>query len=241
MIVSHEHRFTFLKTRKTAGTSIEVFLAGLAGDDGIVTPIDPPVEGHRPRNHGPSPLAPLSLLRGDAPGAVRRDLRRGRWFFNHMPARLVRARVGRRRWDSYYTFCFERNPWEKTVSFYYFAHRHDPSPPSFREFVMTKKLPSDFGLYSLDGRSVGVDFVGRLEHLDDDLHRVLDDLGIDQRVSLTREKGDSRPAEMTAAALFDDETNARVERAFAREIAAFGYERPEASGSVVEERREPDV
>ncbi len=37
MIVSHEHEFIFIKTRKTAGTSIEVFLGPLAGETAIVT------------------------------------------------------------------------------------------------------------------------------------------------------------------------------------------------------------
>lgn len=38
MIISHQHRFIFVKTLKTAGTSIEVFLSGLCGRDDVVTP-----------------------------------------------------------------------------------------------------------------------------------------------------------------------------------------------------------
>jgi len=37
MIISHRHIFIFLKTRKTAGTSIESFLRGYLGDDDICT------------------------------------------------------------------------------------------------------------------------------------------------------------------------------------------------------------
>ena len=40
MIVSHQHRFVFVKTRKTAGTSIEIALAQHCGPDDIITPID---------------------------------------------------------------------------------------------------------------------------------------------------------------------------------------------------------
>jgi hypothetical protein len=39
VIVDHEHKFIFVKTRKTAGTSVEVFLAPLLGADAIVTPV----------------------------------------------------------------------------------------------------------------------------------------------------------------------------------------------------------
>ena len=37
MIVSHKHKFIFLKTRKTAGSSIQVTLAEHCGEDDIIT------------------------------------------------------------------------------------------------------------------------------------------------------------------------------------------------------------
>ena len=39
MIVSHEHRFIFLKTKKTAGTSLELALSQLCGPDDVITPV----------------------------------------------------------------------------------------------------------------------------------------------------------------------------------------------------------
>ena len=37
MIVSHKHKFIFFKTRKTAGSSIQVALANHCGPDDIIT------------------------------------------------------------------------------------------------------------------------------------------------------------------------------------------------------------
>jgi hypothetical protein len=37
VIVSHRHRFIFIKTTKTAGTSVEMFLRQFCGPDDIVT------------------------------------------------------------------------------------------------------------------------------------------------------------------------------------------------------------
>lgn len=238
MIVSHEHRFIFVKTRKTAGTSIEVFLSKLAGDDAIVTPTTPAVEGHHPRNYNPTRFAKLSRMRPDRTGEIeqpdrsitwreeiKQDFHLGRWYWNHMPARKIRARLGHQRWDSYFTFAFERNPWEKTISQYFWERSHAKDIP-FREFVLRHRLYSDFDRYSLDGLSVSVDFVGRTERLNEDLRRVIDHLGIQAEVILGREKGNLRPPNATVADLFDAETTERVAEIFAREIAAFGFEPP---------------
>ena len=89
MIVSHKFKFIFIKTRKTAGTSLEVFLSGACGPSDVVTPVIPPESGHVPRNH--------------------------EGFYNHIPASEARLRLVDC-WDSYFKFCVERNPWDKVLS-----------------------------------------------------------------------------------------------------------------------------
>ena len=44
MIVSHKHKFIFVKTVKTAGTSVEIALSRFCGENDIITPIHPPDE-----------------------------------------------------------------------------------------------------------------------------------------------------------------------------------------------------
>jgi hypothetical protein len=233
VIVSHEHRFVFVKTRKTAGTSIEVALSGLAGPDAIVTPVQPPEPHHEPRHwrrlfnpvpelteryvrHEPS-LANRSLL------TTATDLRR-RWAFrNHLPASLIQARLGRRRWSEYFTFCFERNPWDKVVSWYFYSTRNEERPPPFEEWALRAPLPSDWNRYTFGGR-VAVDFVGRFESLEDDLSHALARVGITDAPSLPRAKGQIR--DERAATPITPEVDARIRDVFAREIEQFGYTRP---------------
>lgn len=227
MIISHTHRFVFVKTRKTAGTSLEVFLERIAGDDAVVTPIWPEVAGHTPRNYmrvdNPVRSAILRARQRQLSG----DSRDHPAYFNHIPARGIRRRLGRRRWNAYFTFAFERNPWDKVVSEYFWRQGNNKNDGDLRDFVLRGDLSSDFDLYSLDGETVGVDFVGRYENLASDLHTVLDRLGLgDQEARLSREKGDFRPAGARGEARFDAEMNRRIESLFAREIRAFGYAAP---------------
>lgn len=90
MIISHEHKFIFVKTRKTAGSSIEHFLSKYLGPTDICTGSD--VDG-TPRLNAPH----------------RKGHIHWRWIAKHYPTE----------WQTYYKFAVERNPWDKMISYYY--------------------------------------------------------------------------------------------------------------------------
>jgi hypothetical protein len=50
MIISHKYKFIFIKTMKTAGSSLEAFFSKVCGDEDTFTYIHPPIDGHVPRN-----------------------------------------------------------------------------------------------------------------------------------------------------------------------------------------------
>ena len=41
-------------------------------------------------------------------------------FYEHMPGWRIKAYIGNKIWSSYYKFTFERNPWDRQVSWYYY-------------------------------------------------------------------------------------------------------------------------
>lgn len=229
MILSHRHRFIFIKTAKTAGTSIEIALSRLCGPDDVITPMAAADEALR------APVGPRNYIRAAGPfgwkkiverhprlfGKPRVGLDPAHDFYNHMPARLVRRYVGEEVWRGYYKFAFERNPWDKHVSAYGWRRRDDPNRLSFRDFVVGREKPRGWELYTEDDRVV-VDFVGRFETLAADLALALRKAGVDAPLVLPHAKSNAaRGGDWRAA--YDDETRALVAGLYAREIAAFGY------------------
>jgi hypothetical protein len=230
VILSFEHEFAFLKVPKTAGTSVELFLEPLAGDDAIVTRITPPEPGHQPRNSGNTArniARALWASRSDR-DALARNLRAVRrkeqLFYNHMPARKVRDRIGAKRWSSLYRFCFDRNSWDKSISRYFWRTRHLAVRPPFDDWALVPgNLPTATRVYTIDGE-LAVDFLGRYEHLAEDLALVLDKLGITAEGDLPRAKAQVRPA--GSATPIGEAADAMIRKTFAWEIDYFGFERP---------------
>lgn len=233
MIVSHEHKFIFIKTRKTAGTSIEVALSAIAGEDAIVTPVTPPEPGHMPRNwqgwFNPFPELVDRYARREPSldrwtvRATARNLKGRRRYYNHMPASVVRDRLGPEIWDEYFTFCFERDPWEKVVSWYFYVSRDNPDRLPFEQWALVRDLPSDWNKYTIGG-TVAVDFVGRFTDLEADLHHALAQVGVRDAPALPRAKGQIRPTDSSNA--ITPAVDARIRSVFAEEIRHFGFVRP---------------
>ncbi len=223
MIVSHKHRFIFLKTHKTAGTSVEIALSRYCGRRDILTPISPEDEqlrselGLAPQNHTFG-LADYSL-RDWGRLLLKRRPRSGLKFHNHMPARAVRRLLGARTWDRYFKFCFERNPWDKVISQFWFDNQ---GRPDFDDFVRHGELWSDFDLYTIDG-SVAVDYLGRYENLDEELRALCVRLDIPFDGWLPRAKGGFRKDRRRPAELYTREQAEVVAARFAREIQLLGY------------------
>ena len=224
MIISHKYQFVFLKTRKTAGTSIEVHLSDHCGEDDVVTQLWPPVEGHAPRNHR-GLFNPIPEMRfGDKRTALAQFIK-GRRFYNHIPAYKLRGRLRRRVWDNYFKFCVERNPWDKTLSHFHWLK--DRYGYNFDEYLRRGNLCQNLPLYGdpLRPGVVLVDRVLRYENLDDELTDVFESLGVPFDGSLTaRAKSTKRSDRRPYQEVYNDTQRDIVTRSFADEIQLHEYE-----------------
>lgn len=225
MIVSHRHRFIFLKVPKTAGTSVEVALSRICGDDAVVTPLAPPVEGHEPRNWRGlfNPLPELLHRRCQRPFRPLEDLAHYRRYYNHMPAVAVRNRAPRRVWRSYLKFCVERNPWDKVVSHYWMERARTEPGLEFDEYLDRGDLPRGSCLYTDHDGAVLVDRILRYERLDEELAELMEQLGVPFDGLEASAKSGYRRSERPVRDYFDEWSRRLVARTYRRQLELTGH------------------
>ena len=175
MLVSHTHKFIYLKTKKTGGTSVEAYLerfclpediTDYGSHDRIQTISDRGIVGSR--NNGRS---------------IKTDV-----YYNHMPASKVKELVGDNVWNNYRKFCVMRNPWDRMVSKFWWQLqsqllKYEDRPFSdirdyFEWFVENKPrwLADDLDVFTINGEVI-VDDVIQYEDFDNEVARVCAEFG----------------------------------------------------------------
>ena len=177
MIISHKHRFIFIKNRKTASTSVEIALSGICGAQDVITPISPQDEEVRQR---------LGFR-----GAQNHVLEDGTQCYNHMPIAEVKRFMNAHDFAHYYKFVFERNPWDKFISAHDYhkatcASKSQQSTNRLRQHSLNRYLLSrtavgqlrGMNLYAIDGK-VAVDRVCLYEELDAEMAHLSQQLQVE--------------------------------------------------------------
>ena len=202
MIISHKYKFIFIRVPKTASSSLQFVLGKMCGEDDIVTPIlNPPIPKHYARNYA--------------------------GFEQHISARVIKQKVSSEVWDHYFKFCFERNPYDKIVSTYWYRKYTGKYHDSFRQYCLDcsrgiSDFPNGFQLYSLDNKII-VDFIGRYESLNKDFQHVCEKLGLPFDGQIPKEKSKIRQDNGHYSHYYDSETKEIVRKQYAKEIELFGY------------------
>jgi len=244
MIVSHRYGFVFLKTRKTAGTSVELALRTVLGPDDIATPLSRDEERMAAARHIPGPQNYLRLLRDIEPGKIPdlfrslgNNLKRGNGnqrvpvlnpYRQHLNAYKARHKIGTTNWNRYFKFTIERNPWARTVSYYHWVCRNQTNPMPFTEFVTRGRgylNESNYSIYSIHGIPIA-DYWIRYETLKQGLDHVAAHLELPVNLSETIDpiwaKSQSRDRPPYPD-YYNAETRRIVALQYANEIALMGY------------------
>lgn len=216
MIASFSRGFVFIKTRKTAGTSIEIALSWFCAAGDIITPIAPVDEivrrqqgGRPPQNYCEDRAAEAafreSLGSGDLAAIKKagRIARQTRQFRNHMRAGAVAQQLPDQFWRDAFTFTIDRHPYEKAVSLAHYGYgnsarnRAGQSFEAFLDRVVERGKYRNFDLYAADGVPL-VDAVLKYEEMPDCFGPLRERTGIDIASILPKTKHmfrtDRRPA-----------------------------------------------
>jgi hypothetical protein len=244
VIVNHSHRFIFVHVPKAAGTSVsELFSKFSAYSD-------------------------LEVGGTELGEALQHAYKRRFGLTKHSTAEEIRAVVGTDTWRDYYSFAFVRDPYARAQSTYHFMKRWHGNKEmkqlafmddfaDFRSFVMSDVFakqkahrllwPQAKWLLDADGR-IAVDHVGRLETLDDDIHKVLSTAPGLVAVGAAPESAPAKnKSASTDAALFDllstdPEVERRIHEAYKIDFELFGYPRfDKATAARPTAERTPDV
>lgn len=211
MIVSHRHRFIFIRAPKTASTSLQVALARHCGPEDIVSDVrlektelalkrtkyrgSGLVQNHRPNN--PDKIAAHAF-----------------------PEDIIRH-FGRRVWDVYYKIVVVRNPWDQAYS----EHNFSPKVRLNREFGYSAQ--SAWKYYFVGDEDFGNGETGRyliFEDLNAEYEKLCKFIGVNcedlPRCKTTYRKPETRDYRR----YYNDEMRSLIDNSAKRIIDYFGYE-----------------
>ena len=203
-LISFKYNFIFVKTLKTAGTSIEVDLSQRLESRDIVTQILPVEPLHTPRNNLESK------------------------FYNHMSASEIKSLIGAETFESMFKFCVEREPVDKCISHFHMLRNsniHNSNgnyKNSWDEYVHGERFPIDIVKYSsfYNGtRTLIVDKILRYDTLETSLPKLLKTQGIDHFRLKARAKGNYRNNQLITPDLVTPAQRLIIYKAFSETIS----------------------
>jgi len=167
VIINHRYEYVFIKTTKTAGTSMEIALSRSCGPSDVLAPF-----GSKDDNVYRKSLGYQTECNYE-------DLN----LEEHSRAAVVREAITPRVFDKYFKFAIIRDPIDYTISRYYWDNRSKLPrgiAPSIDDWVRndSKKIWHNWRIHSI-GNEPQMDFYILYDRLHEDASRVSDILGLD--------------------------------------------------------------
>jgi len=212
MLVSHLHKFIFIKTVKTAGTSTEAFLEKFC--------IDPSLsESYEAQHSANETETKYGII-----GSRWKGLTGKRKWYNHKPVKEIKRDLGKDVFDSYHKVCNIRNPYDLAVSYYHFMGNKDVDKDRFEAFLRNpatlRTLSTNTGLWSDDGE-YNFNYI-RMENLTGDLESFLNKVGIKESVfELPHFKKTEGRTHFRS--YYNDNSKEIVDNLYGKEIKLFSY------------------
>lgn len=205
VLVSHTNEFIFLKTRKTAGTTVEMCL-----EPACTRPGTPVVEETQTR------ISKYGIV-----GARLVPERKPKWVFrksniwrNHAPAQRVKSALGAERFDRYTKISCVRNPFDRCVSLFHWRGLGQDdfaqTRQAFRDFLSSRRWSDDIKITHV-GTTYVIDHMIRFENLREDIEDTARTLGVEVNVdALPHTKSTAKTRKKHAVADYYDEDTIEI-------------------------------
>ncbi|WP_166638701.1 sulfotransferase family 2 domain-containing protein [Paraglaciecola marina] len=214
--MSHRKKFIFVKTSKTAGTSVESYFEKYCLAEGSWE------EQHDRDQH----ISSFGLVGGR--GSGKHDI-----LHSHMPASSIRKLVTNEQWDEYFKFSVIRNPFDRLVSRYFFKKyknnedvgklSKDELRRDFEKVVRGQNF-SIINTLSLN-KEVSMDYLIRYENLLDGIQYVCNRINVAfVPEAIPFFKSGIRKKMIKSKDLYSDKLIDYVNKNYAEEMSLFGYE-----------------
>lgn len=175
MLVSHRKKFIYTKTIKTGGTSVESYF------EKYCMP-----EGSWEFTHGRDEYISESGIIGFR-GTQDEKLEKKPEWYNHMPASIIKTKLGDSIWNEYFKFCVIRNPYEKVLSafFHFVVHRSKLEMETrqlidhFQKWVKNGNANINDSSAFLINKQVCIDYFIRYENLIEGVKHVCNVLNVE--------------------------------------------------------------
>lgn len=208
MLISHSKKFIFIHIYKVAGTSIGSALARYCDFSAKYK----------------NPLKRISVAIG------KRHAIYSKSYKAHISAQELKETIPEFIFNNYFKFAFVRNPFDWQVSLYEYARQNIMHPQhdltlgfkSFDAYIEWRvdgnyQCQKDF-VFSHSGKLL-VDFIGKLENLEDDMNKIYNAIGI-KKICLPHKNASKRADYRSYYSSYSKEL---VEKTFADDINLFGY------------------
>lgn len=235
-LVSHRYKFIYMKTKKTAGSSIWAFMRPYC-----LSPEEQSsaiVQQQDITYHAKSSAYGIhsNMLKGNRtvnqPRPIKRLFRVPYIWGTHKNARDIRQDLGHKMFNEYLKFCVVRNPWDRAISQWHWrqkkANSHTPLTSSTLQSFIQKELKTGYGLsevYAIRKKAT-CDFYIRYENIEQDLEKVIRSLGITSYNidTLPKLKSGVRASTKHYQQYYTPKTKALIEKLYRSEIEQFEYE-----------------
>jgi hypothetical protein len=254
MIISHKYQFIFIHCSKVAGSSIKVALAPYLGENDIVIgSLNEILDSGTSINKATKQtfMTPKSICWATVAKMIGKSNSESinigvKAFYKdklsknppHPTAQEISAYFPQE-WNKYFKFAFVRNPYEQVVSDYLWRKRKTGKDISFINYLKLVKnnktissiisssaYYSNWKMISINDQIV-VDQIGRYENLEENFLEIINHIGINANIKLSKQKNNPHnPQKENYKRFYGKEEKKLVDQLFQKEIFQLGYNFP---------------